>query len=105
MDTASVTQTLDASTYQVDVTTEPARICPVFGQFWPWPLPQMANVLITFVAGFGSPDKVPPAIKVAIKMIVAHWYENREAVGMGSYAEVPLAARNLLSAWEIGEYV
>jgi len=39
-------------------------------------------VTIEFVAGCSADgSRVPPGIKQAIKMIVAHWYINREAVG------------------------
>ena len=46
---------------------------------------------------FGSPpDAVPPAIVQAIRMLVAHWYANREAVMPGNAAEVPLSVRALV---------
>lgn len=37
-----------------------------------------------------------PSVKVAAKLLVGHWYENREAVGKG-YDEQPLAVRSLLA--------
>lgn len=36
-------------------------------------------VLVTFKAGYGPPDDVPPAIRGAISMLVAHYYANPEA--------------------------
>lgn len=40
---------------------------------------------------------VPAPIKIAVMMIAAHWYENREAVATGSLSEAPMAVRALLA--------
>lgn len=37
------------------------------------------------------PDDLLDVVKQAIKMLVAHWYENREAVAEGNMNNVPLA--------------
>jgi Phage gp6-like head-tail connector protein len=34
---------------------------------------------VDFTAGWTSPANVPAAVKVAVKSLAAHWYENREA--------------------------
>lgn len=48
-------------------------------------------VSVTFAAGYGDADAVPAPIKAAILMMVAHLYENREAVAVGSsLAAIPL---------------
>ena len=55
-------------------------------------------VRIAFDAGYGAADAVPQAIKQAILMIVAHWYEHRETVVVGTGAvDIPLGANALLS--------
>lgn len=41
-------------------------------------------VRITIEAGFASADAVPEPLKVAILMLVGHWYGNREAVIVGT---------------------
>lgn len=59
-------------------------------------------VSITFTAGFGDePEHVPAPIRQAIKMHVAHLYENREAtyLGQGGFAPVPFAVDELLSSY------
>lgn len=59
-------------------------------------------VRLVITAGFGGPDAVPSGLKVAISMLVAHWYLNREAVAKGSsMAELPLAVSALLSRWRV----
>ena len=47
-----------------------------------------------------SQNNVPPPIKVAIFMIVNHWYENREAVS-GPLSQVPLSADTMLSTYRV----
>lgn len=41
-------------------------------------------VRITIEAGFASAATVPPEIKTALLMLIGHWYENREAVLVGT---------------------
>lgn len=38
-------------------------------------------VAVTFAAGFGGPEAVPEPLKLAILMLVDHWFNNRGAVG------------------------
>lgn len=105
IDDAGVTQTLAASKYLVDVTGEPARIAPAYGEIWPVTRQQMGAVNITFVAGYGASDNVPASLKAAIKLLVAHWHENREAIIPGSVSEMPLAVESLLASQWTGHYV
>jgi uncharacterized phiE125 gp8 family phage protein len=59
-------------------------------------------VRIRYRAGYATPADIPPAISEAILQMVAHWYENREAVatvGVGSM--MPLQAIDLLHPYRI----
>jgi uncharacterized phiE125 gp8 family phage protein len=47
-------------------------------------------------AGYANAAAVPEAIKTAIKMMVAHWYANRETVAAQQMTTVPFAAEHLL---------
>jgi len=59
-------------------------------------------VKITLTAGFGAAAKELDGIKVAIKMMVGHWYENRETVVLGvSVAELPMAVNALLARYRV----
>jgi uncharacterized phiE125 gp8 family phage protein len=113
-DTNGVLQTMDPALYLLDTDSEPARITPAWGTFWPPWLLRENSISISFVAGYGdaggtaaaSAAAVPQTIKQAILLLVGHWYENREAVVIGpSTGSVPLAVDALLgiSAW--GSYV
>lgn len=57
-----------------------------------WPATELREdaISITFTAGFSA---VPAPLAAAIKMLVGHWFENRESVVTGTIAtEIPLAA-------------
>ncbi|AZN72746.1 hypothetical protein D5400_16990 [Georhizobium profundi] len=54
-------------------------------------------VSIEFVAGYGVASNVPAALKHAIMMMVAHWYQHAEAVGQVSFEELPFAVSALTS--------
>lgn len=57
-------------------------------------------VRITMVCGFGDAADVPPAIKMAMKMMVEHWHEHRGVVAAGgSVSEIPMSAQALLGRW------
>ena len=59
-------------------------------------------VKITLTAGFGVAAKELDGIKVAIKMMVGHWYDNRETVVLGmSVAELPMAVSALLARYRV----
>ena len=46
-------------------------------------------------------ESTPRAIKVAITMLVAHWYINTEAVGTSSLSIVPLSVEALLAPYRV----
>ncbi len=50
---------------------------------------------ITFTCAL--PDRLVPQVQTIVKLLVGHWYANREGVGQGA-AELPLAVDALVSA-------
>ncbi len=55
------------------------------------------SIAIRYVAGYGAATAVPQRYKQAIKLLVGHWYENREPVVIGTIAtQIPMAVRALL---------
>lgn len=106
---ATLTQDSD---FILDRTSEPARIFPTPGNFWP-PCLYVPNALkIEFTAGYDpDPTKtdahtvtanppsqqseskmvtgVPQVIRLAILQIVAHWFRMRESVSELNLKEVP----------------
>jgi uncharacterized phiE125 gp8 family phage protein len=66
----------------------------------PWPLPgrSVNGIEIAFTAGYGAAaDDVPMPVRLAIKLLVAHWYEMREPVVGEQPSAVPLSVASLIS--------
>lgn len=98
-DASGVVQELVAVTdYQVDTKSEPGRISPAFGMVWPVTRVVLNAVEIRFLSGGIAAADVLEKIKMAIKQIVAHWYEHREEISEIKLARVPHTAVALL--WE-----
>jgi uncharacterized phiE125 gp8 family phage protein len=59
-------------------------IDPKYGITWPSVRAESASVSVTFVAGYGSsPGDVPEPLRQAMRLLIGHCYENREAVVVG----------------------
>lgn len=56
---------------------------------------------IQYVAGYGDADAVPDWAKLAIKQIVAHWYEHRESDQEESVKKVPFATQLILDQYKV----
>jgi uncharacterized phiE125 gp8 family phage protein len=106
VDAAGVTQTLSVNDYQIDTYSTPGRVAPAFAKSWPIARRQMNAVTITFVAGYASAaGGVPEKTKSLIRLLLAHQYENREPVVVGTIAsELPLAVQSLVSLIRWGDY-
>lgn len=106
-DNDGVTQTWGSSNYVVDAqTSSPARISLAYNTAWPTSVRPQANaVVIEFVAGYGATAaSLPAGIRQAALILIAHWYENREAVVIGSTgSSVPMSCESLLSLHRIIE--
>ncbi len=98
-DEDGVVSTVSASTYYVDTSGEPGLIALMSGESWPSDtLRATGAVTARFVAGYGAAASDPPeAVRLAMYQLVSHWYENHEAVLVGSIAkEMPLTCEYLL---------
>lgn len=99
-----VTMTVDTD-YELLLDDNPPRVVRLAGATWPLTLAgQRGAVEVDFVAGFGAAaSSVPPMLRQAVRMIVAHWHEHREAVGQFG-GEVPLAVDSILRLYQDGGY-
>lgn len=88
--------TLSSSLYRVDTASKPPRIVLKANQTWPSAsLEYGAPITITCTAGYAD-GFVPERAKQAVKLLVGHWYANREAVVSGTItAEFPESWRSL----------
>lgn len=103
-DTTNLQQTLDMANYslQEDALSpmaawiKDASLASLFER------PDAIEVL--FVAGYGAAaSNVPEAIRTAAKMLVATWFENREATIVGTNAQaIPFAVDALLGSFRRG---
>lgn len=90
--------TLPSTNYLVDLISKPPRL------FWngttrPDPGVPACGIEITFEAGFGATSAhVPAPIRHALLLLIAHWYEHREAIEVGSEAtRIPKSVSDLIA--------
>lgn len=77
--------TLSTADYLVDDQSEPGRVCLNDGESWPSTTLRPYNaVRVRFVAGVTAAASVSERVKHAIKLLVGHWYANREAITVGT---------------------
>jgi uncharacterized phiE125 gp8 family phage protein len=102
----STSATWASSNYSIDVYSEPARLAPVYGQVYPDTRAQLNAITIPFTAGYSTGADVPQGCRTAIKMLAAHWYEQREPVVTGTIIqEVPFGLQALLDPHKWGGYL
>jgi len=96
--TGGTANTMTASSYIVDTDSEPGRLYLAYGECWPSTTLRPANgVEIQYVCGYGSAaSSVPTEVKTAIKLLVGHLYEHREATDIKQVIETAFGASALL---------
>lgn len=92
-------EVVPSSSYFLDGFGQPARIVWTGSELAPEPSRAANGVEIAFTAGFGAaPTDVPSTIRHAILLLVAHWYEHREPIEIGSGVNpVPAMVSELLA--------
>jgi len=101
-DTGGVQRTLAAAAYSADTTAEPPVVREADGYSWPATYDMPNAVEVIYVVGYGAEADVPEPIKTAIKLLVGHWYEHREAYTDGRpLTEVPMAVTSLLQQYAL----
>lgn len=105
IDANGVSAPFDPSNFTVDEVMEPGRIALNENADWPYPMPDLAainGVQIDVTCGYGADGSfVPERLKLAIKMLAAHWYENREDVSPLNLKTVPRAVDALLANFRV----
>lgn len=99
INTGGTSTLLAAADYVLDTASLVARVYPAYSLIWPATRDQRLAVTIKYVAGYGTAASVPANILHAMKLLIGHWYENREHVTVGVVGtELPQAVQALLSA-------
>ncbi len=101
IDEDGATQTWSSAEYESDLKNPVARIRPVSTATYPATKDVYNAVTVRFVAGFGDAGSDCPDAQIsALKLLFAHFYENREALNKfasKNFMDIPIpAAVNLL---------
>ena len=96
------------SQWEVDTVSEPGRLHLKYGEDWPTETLWNVNpISIQYICGYGTTDRgyssqVPEPIKLGMKMLIGHWYENRENTIVGkTVEEIPEATKALWYPYRI----
>ena len=80
-DADDVSQTLTVSDFYLYNFDQETIITPKTNVVWPTVFSRRDAINITFITGYGAADTdLPDTISKAIRLLVAHWFENRTAV-------------------------
>ena len=100
-DTDDQASTIASSSYALDALSQPARL--VWRGSSPRPAPEREynGIEIALTTGFGAAaTDVPQPLRQAILLLVTHWYENREPVGLANEArEIPQMVSMLTNSY------
>jgi uncharacterized phiE125 gp8 family phage protein len=95
------TITSAANAFQVDHYVTPGRIYPLYNGVWPAVRGDENSVVVQWTAGYGNDGgSVPPVLRQAITLLVAHWFEMRQPVvtGYSQVLPVPNTFETVLAA-------
>ncbi len=108
IDTDGNEQLLDLADIQIDTFKEPGRIKPAFGKSWPSARKQFNSVLITYKAGYGDDESsMPDEVKRAVKLVVSHYFENRDLVLTANdveQIEFPMGIMTVINQFALPEF-
>ena len=103
-DAAGVLQSATLSDFETRLQGDYVVCKPKDNAAWPNADARADAIKITYRVGYGDAADVPVNIKQAILMLVAHWYENREASSEGKLMAVPMGVDYLLSTERVSWY-
>lgn len=98
-DTSNVEQTLSASKYEVLEGPKSSYVAWLDAFDNPsLYTDKSAPITVSFGAGYGAAGDVPKGIWIATLMLIAHWYDEREAAST-NLSEVPFGVRAMLEPY------
>ena len=77
-DDDDIDRTLSTALYWTDLDSVPCRM--QIKDEWPSINERAGNIRVTMVVGWDNADNIPAILKTAIKLLIGHYYENREEV-------------------------
>lgn len=96
------TLALDVAAFAVDKASAPARLSFMRGAL-PAPERPVGGIEIDVTCGYGdAADDVPEPLRQAIRLLVAHWYENRGLTAIGhEIAVLPQTVTALIAPYRV----
>jgi len=103
-DPAGASQTMNISDFHLYNFDDKSELCLKEGLVLPAIDDRRDAVNITFTTGYGANSSdIPDTITKAIRMLVTHYYENRNNTVLGmSVADIPYAVETLLNVERVG---
>lgn len=99
-DADDVEQTVPVTDFYLFKDDDRAFVRPKSGVAWPIANTLRADAIsVTFTAGYTT---CPPNLKHAVKMMIAHLYDNRQAVTEDGANEIPMGVRDFIALDRIG---
>lgn len=96
-DDAGVLQQATLSNFEAVGTPDETVVRPKDGFAWPTTQRRPDAIRLTYTAGYGdAASDVPPEVRQAMLMMIAHWHLQRETASEVDLTEVPYGARDLL---------
>lgn len=90
--------------YEILQGSQPPAIRRNLDASWPSQYGFTHDCRIIFVAGYGATAAdVPEGPKHAIKLLVGHWFTNREAIVARKLTHLPLAYKHLVNQYSAGD--
>lgn len=104
-DTQTINEAAVDSGYKVSLSMEPGSIQPAYGSTWPPHRIDMESVRYKFTAGAASAAEADAIAVRAVKLMLGHFYENREEVTDMPLHKAPVAARHMIESLIYDDFV
>lgn len=106
VDPDGATQTWSSGLYRVHAQGPTGWIEPAYGESWPATRQQTAAVIVTATAGYATTAAgVPEFLRIAVKRLVAEWFEHREATVTGTInTPLPMSVESLFDVDRLSNF-
>ncbi|MPZ55025.1 MAG: hypothetical protein GEU91_00740 [Rhizobiales bacterium] len=99
-DEAGEAQAIDLQAFVVDTISVPGVV-----SFAPWSVPgpgrEQGGIELDMIVGYGdAAGDVPTPLRLAIRLLLAHWYENRGIVTAGA-APLPASVAEVIAPYRV----
>ena len=98
-DAGGIARAIDTGVFVVDLAASALAFAP-----WALPAPgrTVAGIEIDVTVGYGAAAaEVPEPLRHAIRLLTAHWYENRGLVAAGTVSTLPVNVAALIAPYRV----